>query len=248
MEPTFPTGQRDNTTDDLVETEGAVELSLQLSHPNCWMTQVTTQTPAELLVTAVIPSPEFVKSHILAFAESTTALEELVSETRAADTTRTVSELDGRPVRNGRWSPNKKNTQGLLVESDSAYSIYEAFVSRDFVPRDSIRVHAGTEYWNVVTEDSRQDIQRKLEAIRRTHKADITVHCIKSNAGRKQSGFDAARLSAKQREAFNLARECGYYDWPRKVSGSELAEKLDISKQTLFEHLGKAESKLLNPE
>jgi len=248
METTFSTDQRGNAADSLVETQGAVELSLQLSHPNCWMSQVTSETPAELLVTAVTPSPESVKSHILAYAESTTALEELISATRAADTTRTVCELDGPPVLNGRWSPNKKMIQGLLVESDSAYSIYEAFVSRDFVPRESIRVHDGTEYWNIVTDESRQEIQDKLETIRQTHKADITVHYIKSNVGQKQSGFDAARLSTKQREVFNLARECGYYDWPRKVSGSDLAEKLNISKPTLFEHLRKAESKLLNPE
>lgn len=55
-------------------------------------------------------------------------------------------------------------------------------------------------------------------------------------------------LTRSQREAFELAREEGYYRWPREVSTRELAAEMDISKTTLLEHLRKAESKLLDPQ
>jgi len=46
---------------------------------------------------------------------------------------------------------------------------------------------------------------------------------------------------------FELARERAYYDTPRRVSGSDLADELELSKATLHEHLRKVESKLLGP-
>jgi len=51
-------------------------------------------------------------------------------------------------------------------------------------------------------------------------------------------------LSERQREVFKLARRRGYYEWPREVSATELAEELDVSKATALEHLRKAEAKI----
>jgi predicted DNA binding protein len=44
---------------------------------------------------------------------------------------------------------------------------------------------------------------------------------------------------------FELARQEGYYDWPRGTSVEALADQLDLSKSTLLEHLRKAEAKIL---
>ncbi len=53
------------------------------------------------------------------------------------------------------------------------------------------------------------------------------------------------KLTRRQREILLRAIEEGYYDFPRRVTLSELAERLGISKSYLSETLMKVESKLL---
>jgi predicted DNA binding protein len=52
-------------------------------------------------------------------------------------------------------------------------------------------------------------------------------------------------LTDKQYNAFKLASEQGYYEFPRKTNLHKLAELAKISRPTFEEHLRKAEIKLL---
>ncbi len=53
------------------------------------------------------------------------------------------------------------------------------------------------------------------------------------------------KLSDKQREAYQLAVEKGYYSFPRKVGLKDLAKMMKISISTLQEHLRRAEEKIM---
>jgi HTH DNA binding domain len=53
------------------------------------------------------------------------------------------------------------------------------------------------------------------------------------------------RLTERQRRILSAAYTHGYYDVPRRIDSEELAEKLDIVKSTLVEHLRKAEKRLI---
>lgn len=53
-------------------------------------------------------------------------------------------------------------------------------------------------------------------------------------------------LTERQREVFETAVDMGYYDIPRQVNQSDLAETLDCAPSTVDEHLRKAESKMLS--
>lgn len=64
--------------------------------------------------------------------------------------------------------------------------------------------------------------------------------------GGRQVTKDGAvgRLSARQREAVEVAIEVGYYDVPRRTSVDAVAEQLDCAPATAAEHLRKAEGRV----
>ena len=53
------------------------------------------------------------------------------------------------------------------------------------------------------------------------------------------------KLTDRQRTALRKAYLADYFDWPRNVSGEELAESMDISRSTFHQHLRSAQRKLL---
>ncbi len=52
-------------------------------------------------------------------------------------------------------------------------------------------------------------------------------------------------ITDKQLQAIKLAIKRGYYKSPKQVNLKDLAKEMKISKETFFEHLAKAESKIL---
>ena len=53
-------------------------------------------------------------------------------------------------------------------------------------------------------------------------------------------------LTERQKEVMIVAMRNGYYEVPREITTQELAEKLDISKATVLEHLRKAENRIIS--
>ncbi len=53
-------------------------------------------------------------------------------------------------------------------------------------------------------------------------------------------------LTPRQHEALFLAYMSGFYDWPRKATGEELAAEMDVSPPTFHEHRRSAEQTLLS--
>jgi predicted DNA binding protein len=52
-------------------------------------------------------------------------------------------------------------------------------------------------------------------------------------------------LTEKQRDILITAHKHGYYDYPKRINSQQLADKVDIGKATLVQHLRKAEGRLL---
>lgn len=53
------------------------------------------------------------------------------------------------------------------------------------------------------------------------------------------------KLTDRQQMALQKAYVADYFEWPRNVSGEELAESMDISRSTFHQHLRSAQQKLL---
>ena len=54
------------------------------------------------------------------------------------------------------------------------------------------------------------------------------------------------RLTDRQQEALEAAALNGYFEWPRPVDGAEIAETMDITRQTFHQHLRAAQRKLVD--
>ena len=52
-------------------------------------------------------------------------------------------------------------------------------------------------------------------------------------------------LTSNQKKILNFATKFGYYDYPRKITSEELAEKIGISKDVILENLRKAEKRII---
>jgi len=52
-------------------------------------------------------------------------------------------------------------------------------------------------------------------------------------------------LTNNQKKILNFATKFGYYDYPRKITSEELAEKIGINKDIILENLRKAEKRII---
>ncbi len=52
-------------------------------------------------------------------------------------------------------------------------------------------------------------------------------------------------LTLKEHEVLMMAIESGYYEYPRRINGTELARKFKVSKSTVIEQLRRAENKVM---
>ncbi|WP_282102553.1 helix-turn-helix domain-containing protein [Halovivax limisalsi] len=53
-------------------------------------------------------------------------------------------------------------------------------------------------------------------------------------------------LTKQQRRSLETAYYEGFFEWPRDVSGEEVASSLDIAPSTFHQHLRKAERKVFD--
>jgi predicted DNA binding protein len=235
-----------------LETDAqGTRLTLDLWHPNCWAIQATADNPGGILAHAVYDSPASgdsgVNSLFTAYGDSEAEVEALLEAVDDSPLTDTMRELHTQvDTRRGRTTPGRVSRE-FFLEHDPSDMICPLLLEHGFVHSSPGRIEGGREYWNVRYAGERSDIEAALEAIREEGDAEVRVERIGTVAAERGSPENVDPLTPAQREAFELARERGYYEWPREASTRELAEALDVSKTTLLEHLRTAESKLLDP-
>lgn len=221
------------------------QVHLEVWHPNCWTLQTTAAVDTGLIAHGVYQYDGIVSARLTAYADRTDQIDDLVQEIAGSELTANVEEINEYFNPHLRTSAAGNATQELLVEYEPCHSIHDAFVSRGFVPEEEIRIHDGYEYWRVIVSASRPEIQRRLDDIRREMNAEISIEGMKSAGTTTPENQQPTCLSERQREAFELAKREGYYQWPRETSAIDLAENLGVSKTTFLEHLRKAEAKIL---
>lgn len=234
----------------MIEAEGrdnavGSHLTLDIWHPQCWTLRVTEDADGGLFGHGVYTVANKAKGRFTVYGESVAAVEDLIGEIEDSPLTDSVWRMDHQ-YEFDRQIPTPGNaTKSLLVEYRDEHSINDTLVSEGFIPEKAVWIHDGREYWSVVIEEDRERIQERLDRVRAEMDAEISVQGIASENRNTDGVLNRGILSERQRDIFELAREQGYYNWPREVNATELAEELDISKATFLEHLRKAEAKLL---
>jgi len=184
-------------------------------------------------------------ARVTAYGDTNDAVDDLVARIERSPITNTVQRITN-PFAPRSPKPISGNaTEDLLVTYGENNSIHNAITSRGFVPVEAIRIRDGREYWTVVAEGPRSDLEERLAKVECRIGADIKIRSTGSTATNRWQAILSQDLSERQREVIELARQRGYYEWPRETNASDLAEELKISKTTLLEHLRKAESKII---
>ena len=223
---------------------GGTHLELDVWHPDCWTLEVTRETGAGLIARGLYTVDGTVQARFTGYGETEAAVDALVESARDSALTDTVHELEAH-LDDQFVSVPGQATRELIVEYPTERSIYEPLVSRSFVPGATVDIRDGREYWAVVIDEDRAEIQRRLDGVRAEMDAEVEVCRIISSAGVGSTADRTGDLSRQQSRVLEHAFEHGYYEWPRQVTATDLAADLDISKATVLEHLRKAESKVL---
>jgi predicted DNA binding protein len=233
-------------TDRSVET--GLELTLDIWHPQCWTLHVTEDTDADLLGHGLYSTNDAVWGLFAASAESISEVEHALAEIRESSLTAGVWAIDS-GNEPGPSSTVGNATQGFLVEwgIDTGENIVDALVGHGFIPRRTYQMVDGREQWSVLTTVDRHEAQEELEDVSAETDSDIDVLRITSGGRQPRGPHQLDVLSPRQRDVFEYACQQGYYDWPRNVSATDLANDLDVSRATVTEHLRKAESRLFTP-
>jgi predicted DNA binding protein len=224
-----------------------IRLTVDARHPDCWTLAATNNRDAGLIGygTTSLPGQAHRLGYYTVFGDSRESIDAVIDAIRGSEQTGDVFPhavgIDVASV-----------SRNVVVETNPDGGLRDEFRSRGYLHLGPTYHRDDRERRTLVTRADRRTVERTLREIGSACDADVELRTIASApfagssvAGSSTAGSSIDRLSPRQREAFLLARERGYYEYPREVDSASLAETLDISKTTLLEHLRKAERKLL---
>lgn len=223
-----------------------LHIELKIWHPNCWTLEITEDTSGGLFGHGVYRFDESVKGRFTIYADTESELDTLIQDIRNSKLTNSVWLMDHQ-YDIGTETPTPGNaTRSLLVEYNQEHSISDSLVSKGLIPDKPVWIHGGHEYWTVIVDKNRAEVQDCLDEVREEMAAEIDIRQISTDGQTGQGLFRTDILTERQREIFDIARQNGYYNWPREVSAAELSDQLNISKATFVEHLRKAEIRIID--
>ncbi|MFC7189233.1 helix-turn-helix domain-containing protein [Halocatena marina] len=224
-----------------------IYVTVDMWHPDCWTLHVTQAVDAGLLgYEMTVSNSEFADRFRLyrAYGDSREAVEELIEAVDETDLTEEVVVLSPSTAPDSRaFGPV---TQDILVECNPVPGTRDAFASRGFMHYGPSQHENGRERRTLLTISDRETVYQMLSDIEASYDADLTIERFTTThtpSGIRDLPSDG--LSPRQREAFQLARARGYYNYPRDVTAQALAEEFEVSRTTFLEHLRKAERELL---
>lgn len=215
---------------------GYKQVSLTFWHPGCWTLRATdTHDGTHIIEKSLYTAEDVIKGDFVLVSEEDTTIDEFAETINGYDVVDDVTIL--------RQSEGRARA---VVNYHRDSSIVPEIVNSDFMPIEPVHITGGREYWTVLVRGSKlSDVVSEMEA-----KHDIEIASIQEVDPSESLEFaDIVNrihddLSTRQRECLFLAREAGYYNWPRDVSAKETAEAANVSGPTFLEHIRRGEHKI----
>lgn len=145
----------------------------------------------------------------------------------------------------------KKDKHLINIEEKNGFFIltlyedkeFEVFYSPFFIYLSPILITKEGIYNFHVASWDRKDLEKLLKTSEKIK--DFKLHYIREEKLENISvtGFQPD-LTAKQKQAYELAVRHGYYEYPKKITLKELARLMKVSYSTYQQHLSYAEKKL----
>ena len=214
------------------------QVELKLWHPGCWTLEVTdAHSQTHIIEKSLYISDDRIKGDFVLVSEGDVPLEEFITAIG-----------DHRVVDGVTILKRTKGRSRVLVIYDRASSIVPEIVNSEFMPIEPVHITDGFEYWTVlVRADRLEEMFRKLE-----EEYDVDLQSIHEADPADSVEFADVidriydQLSPRQMESLFEASDAGYYNWPREVSATDVADRLGVSSPTFLEHLRKGEQKALD--
>ncbi|WP_225336133.1 helix-turn-helix domain-containing protein [Halomicrobium urmianum] len=199
-----------------------------LSHPTIALTPATEElTDVVLRPEHVVPDPDGPFLVFSAYGDDLDAFE------RALDTDATVS--DPRALSHGRGARSYRVTLAG-----------EAVTVPQLVVRNGARLvdaEGSNGEWEVRAQFPNRTVFTRFRADCVESEIDLSLHRLYWDDA--NTYLQRSVLTGKQRDTLERAYEAGYFDVPRRISQSELADKLDISSSAVSQRIRRATGRLI---
>lgn len=227
------------------QSDEAVQVYIDLWYPDCWEIEITERFDIGILGYGIYMTGSEVATLFTVYADDHESVTEGIEAIRASENVHSVSQMASGFRQVSIPKPGNA-TRELLVVHDGRTQIGQPLTSRGFVCTGPVDIRGGREYWSLVTNHDRETVRVKLDEVREEMGAEITVRSMKHQSrGTAPTTLPADQFTKRQLEVFQLAREQGYYEYPKETTAGELADELGITTSTLHEHLHKVEAVLL---
>jgi len=218
--------------------EGLKKVVVRLWHPGCWSIETTKNHPQIYLsVDGAFKIGNEIRANFKLIAENYDALKSYLMDIKnfkhLAKDVLVIGRSDLLAFIHGRFP----------TES----TFYENVFSLEFMP-SKIMIHGGHEYWTMlIYEDKLKETLDRLGEMEDIEFEVISITKLKTLEEEQGDIIDeiSQKLSIKQKKVLVEAYRSGYFEWPRKMSLNELADRFGIAKSTCLHHLRSAEQKIL---
>jgi len=213
------------------------QVRLTLWHPGCWTLRVTDEhDDTHLIEKSLYTAADAIKGDFVLVSNGDVTVEAVVETIDGYDVVDDVAIL--------KQSADRAR---IVVNYERAASIVPEIVNSDFMPIEPVHITDGREHWTVLVRACvLSDVIAEME-----DEYDVEMSAVQEVDPKESVAFADVvdrihdDLSARQRELMFEAREAGYYNWPREVAASDVAEGADISASTFLEHIRRGEQKIL---
>ncbi len=211
------------------------EVRFTFRHDNCWLLEATQRNPSmTLVVSSVYQVNQDIHVDLFVHAPNKQMTEQAYRDWSNDKRIHKISKL----------YEGAKGTR-FHVSYSAKSSIYPHIIHHTPLSLGAISMSAGIEYYSIL--GASEDVQGLLAVLAKEGKVEVqSIKNLQEVPEAKTSELDAQVLSGltdKQVEALVFAHSKGYYNWPRVVSASELAEMMGLSSAAYLDHLRRAEAR-----